>query len=83
MSSLVVAKALPLQAGLGGEQIVDGRITAADGRHVLMLVEPKFGSSDVRASAPLMAEMMRTLLMLRNSSRASTSPSQGASHGRG
>ena len=41
MSALVVAKVLPLQAGLAGEQIVDGRITAADGRHVLMLVEPK------------------------------------------
>lgn len=61
MSALVVTKALPLQSGFGGEQLVDGRITSADGRHVLMLVEPKFGSSDAKASAALVAEMLRVI----------------------
>jgi 1-acyl-sn-glycerol-3-phosphate acyltransferase len=61
MSALTAAKALPLQAGFGGEQIIDGRITSADGRHVLMLVEPKFGSSDSKASRVLVSDMMRVL----------------------
>ncbi len=58
-SGLVVKKVLPLQAGFGGAEIVEGRITSSDGRHVLMLAEPKFPSSDSGASAELVREMVR------------------------
>jgi 1-acyl-sn-glycerol-3-phosphate acyltransferase len=61
MSALVVAKALPLQTGFGDAQIVDGRITSGDGRHVLMLAEPKFASSDSKASLALVREMERVV----------------------
>lgn len=54
---LMAAKALPLQAGFGGAQIVEGRITSGDGRHVLLVAEPGFGSSDSRLSAALMREI--------------------------
>lgn len=59
MSALVVAKVLPLQTGFGDAQVVDGRITSGDGRHVLMLAEPKFASSDSKASGALVREMER------------------------
>lgn len=59
MSALVVAKALPLQAGFGNAQIVEGRITSSDGRHVLMMAEPKFASSDSRLSAGLVQDLLR------------------------
>ena len=58
-SEFMVAKVLPLQAGFGGAQIVDGRITSADGRHVLMTAEPKFPSSDSKASAMLVHEVLQ------------------------
>ena len=61
MSALVVAKVLPLQTGFGDAQIVDGRITSGDGRHVLMMAEPSFASSDSKASASLVKEMMRVV----------------------
>lgn len=61
MSALVVAKALPLQTGFGDAQIVDGRITSGDGRHVLMMAEPVFASSDSRPAAALVKEMMRVV----------------------
>jgi 1-acyl-sn-glycerol-3-phosphate acyltransferase len=60
-SALVVAKVLPLQTGFGGAQIVDGRITSADGRHVLMIAEPRFGSSDSKASAGLIRDLLQTV----------------------
>ncbi len=59
MSALVAAKVLPLQTGFGGAQIVDGRITSADGRHVLMTAEPRFPSSDAKASGALVRELLR------------------------
>jgi uncharacterized protein len=59
MSGLVVAKVLPLQTGFGDGQIVDGRITSGDGRHVLLMAEPKFSSSDSRNSVALVADMLR------------------------
>jgi len=62
MSALVVAKALPLQTGFGDAQIVDGRITSGDGRHVLMMAEPKFASSDSRPAAALVKEMERVVV---------------------
>jgi predicted exporter len=61
MSELVAAKALPLQTGFGEAQIVEGRITSGDGRHVLMLAEPKFASSDSHLSVALVKEMMRVV----------------------
>jgi uncharacterized protein len=59
MSSLVAAKALPLQTGFADAQITDGRITSGDGQHVLILAEPKFPSSDSRDSYALVADLMR------------------------
>ena len=58
-SALVVAKVLPLQTGFGGAQLVDGRITSGDGRHVLITAEPKFRSSDSRASTALVQALLR------------------------
>ncbi len=58
-SALVVAKVLPLQTGFGGAQIVDGRITSGDGRHVLMTAEPRFPSSDSKASAALVRDLLQ------------------------
>jgi 1-acyl-sn-glycerol-3-phosphate acyltransferase len=59
MSGLVVTKALPLQTGFGEAQIVDGRIVSGDGRHILMLAEPKFSSSDSRASKQFINDLMQ------------------------
>jgi 1-acyl-sn-glycerol-3-phosphate acyltransferase len=59
MSSLVIAKVLPLQAGFGGAHVEDGRLISSDGRHVLLMAEPKFPSSDSKHSAALVAEMLR------------------------
>ncbi|MEO6784687.1 MAG: hypothetical protein ABI318_01035, partial [Chthoniobacteraceae bacterium] len=61
MSALVVAKVLPLQTGFGDAQIVDGRITSGDGRHVLMMAEPKLPSANSRASAELVQQLMQTV----------------------
>ena len=58
MSALVVAKVLPLQTGFGDAQIVDGRITSGDGRHVLLLVEPKFPSSNSRETETLVTDLL-------------------------
>ena len=59
MSALVVAKVLPLQTGFGGAHVEDGRLTSSDGRHVLLMAEPKFPSSDSKQGAVLVAEMLR------------------------
>jgi 1-acyl-sn-glycerol-3-phosphate acyltransferase len=59
MSTLVVKKVLPLQTGFGDEQIVDGRITSGDGKHILLMAEPKFPSSDSRNSYALVADLLR------------------------
>lgn len=59
MSALVLAKVLPLQTGFGGAQIVEERITSADGRHVLMMAEPGFRSTDAQPSAALVRELLR------------------------
>ncbi len=44
MSGLTVAKVLPLQTGFNDAQLVNGRITTGDGRHILLLAEPKLPS---------------------------------------
>ena len=59
MSALVVKKVLPLQTGFGDGQIVDGRITSGDGKHILLMAEPKFSSSDSRNSVALVADLLR------------------------
>ena len=58
-SALVVNKVMPLQTGFGNAQIAEGRITSADGRHVLILAEPRFTSADSVASGALVAELLR------------------------
>jgi len=57
-SALVLKKLMPLQAGFGDAQIVDGRITSSDGRHVLLLAEPRFPSSDSGHSTELVADIL-------------------------
>ena len=59
MSALVVDKVLPLQTGFGDAQIVDGRITSGDGRHVLLMAEPKLPSANSTASYALVKDLMR------------------------
>jgi len=59
MSSLVINKVLPLQTGFGDARIEDGRIVSGDGRHVLMMTEPKSPSSNSGASAALVATLLR------------------------
>jgi 1-acyl-sn-glycerol-3-phosphate acyltransferase len=59
MSALVADKIVPLQTGFGDTQMVDGRITSSDGKHILMLAEPGFLPSDSKKSAALVDEMLR------------------------
>ncbi len=59
MSALVVAKVLPLQTGFGDAQIVDGRITSGDGRHVLLMAEPQLPSANSSASYALVKDLLR------------------------
>jgi predicted exporter/SAM-dependent methyltransferase len=48
-----------LQAGAGGARIVEGRITSADGRHLLISAVPRFRSSDLQRSAPVVAAVLK------------------------
>src|SRR2546430_10495621 len=47
------------RSGFGEAQIVDGRIVSRDGRHVLLMAEPKFPSSNSGASEALVADLLR------------------------
>jgi len=58
MSALVISKVVPLQTGFGDAHVEDGRLTSSDGRHVLLMAEPKFASSDSKQSAVLVAQML-------------------------
>jgi 1-acyl-sn-glycerol-3-phosphate acyltransferase len=58
-SVLVLNKVLPLQTGFGDAQLVDGRITSSDGRHVLILAEPGFPSSNSGQSEAMVADLVR------------------------
>jgi uncharacterized protein len=60
MSGIVANKVLPLQTGFSDTQIIDGRITSSDGRHVLILAEPKFASANTGESTALVQELLRT-----------------------
>ncbi|HEV2694477.1 MAG TPA: MMPL family transporter, partial [Verrucomicrobiae bacterium] len=59
MSALVVAKVVPLQTGFGDAHVDDGRLTSGNGRHVLLMAEPKFGSADSKQSAILVNQMLQ------------------------
>jgi 1-acyl-sn-glycerol-3-phosphate acyltransferase len=59
MSALVIAKVVPLQTGFGDAHVQEGRLTSSDGRHVLLMAEPKFASSDSKPSALLVAGMLQ------------------------
>ena len=48
-----------LQAGAGDARIVAGRITSADGRHTLISAVPRFRSSDLQRSAPVVAAVLK------------------------
>ena len=48
-----------LQAGTEDARIVAGRITSADGRHVLISATPAFRSSEVKKSAALMDAVLK------------------------
>ncbi len=48
-----------LQAGTEDARIVAGRITSADGRHVLISATPAFRSSEVKKSATLMDAVLK------------------------
>lgn len=58
LSGLVVHKVLPLQTGFGASQIVEGRITSGDGRHVLLMAEPRVLSADSRDNAALVRDLL-------------------------
>ncbi|MGZ5565490.1 MAG: 1-acyl-sn-glycerol-3-phosphate acyltransferase [Limisphaerales bacterium] len=59
VSALVLAKVTPLQTGFGDAQIVEGRITSGDGRHVLLMAEPKLPSANSSASYTLVNDLLR------------------------
>jgi 1-acyl-sn-glycerol-3-phosphate acyltransferase len=58
MSSLVLAKVAPLQTGFGEARFEGGRIVSADGRHVLLMAEPRLPSSNSAASAGLVSDLL-------------------------
>ena len=57
-SALVLNKVMPLQVAFGDAQIQDGRITSADGRHVLLLAEPRFRSSNSGESEAMVRDLL-------------------------
>lgn len=59
LSGLVLAKVIPLQTGFGDAQVEDGRVVSSDGRHVLLIAEPIFASSNNRKSKVLVADILR------------------------
>ena len=59
MTALVANKVLPLQTGFSDAQVAGGCIMSSDGRHILLLAEPTFPSSDARDSVVLVAELLR------------------------
>lgn len=61
ISALMAAKLLPLQVGFRGVRVQDGRITSEDGRHVLMMAEPTFPSSNTGDSRSLIAGLLQTV----------------------
>jgi uncharacterized protein len=58
-SDAVFEQLRALQAGLGDVRIAAGRITSADGRHVLISAVPKFRPADLQRSAELVPQLLR------------------------
>ena len=57
----------PLQAfaeGLGDVRLIDGRITSADGQHVLVLVEVEFPATDIDQSGDYLTELEQIVTTL-------------------
>jgi predicted exporter/2-polyprenyl-3-methyl-5-hydroxy-6-metoxy-1,4-benzoquinol methylase len=59
ISDTVSTRLRALQAGVGDARIIEGRITSADGHHVLISATPAFRSSEVRKSAVLMQAVLK------------------------
>ncbi|HEX7571114.1 MAG TPA: hypothetical protein VF492_11470, partial [Verrucomicrobiae bacterium] len=58
ISDAVSTRLRALQAGVGDARIVGGRITSADGGHVLINATPEFRSSETGKSAALIAAVL-------------------------
>ncbi len=58
LGDAVSARLRALQAGIGDARIVAGRITSADGRHVLISAAPGFRASELQRSAPLVGRVL-------------------------
>jgi predicted exporter/2-polyprenyl-3-methyl-5-hydroxy-6-metoxy-1,4-benzoquinol methylase len=59
ISDAVSARLRSLQAGVGDARIVGGRITSADGCHVLINATPEFRSSETGKSAALIEAVLK------------------------
>jgi uncharacterized protein len=59
LGDLVAGRLRALQAGLGDASIVAGRITSADGRHVLISATPGFRPTELSRSATLVALVLK------------------------
>ena len=59
VSDTVSARLRDLQAGAGDARIVGGRITSADGCHVLINATPEFRSSETGKSAALITSVLK------------------------
>ena len=59
MSGLVVPKLLPLETGLGGAHVEDGRLLSSNGLHILVVAEPKTPSSDTKGNAVVIGDLLQ------------------------
>ena len=66
ISDTVSVRLRALQAGVGDARIVVGRITSADGCHVLINATPEFRSSETSKSAALIAAVLNAARSVEN-----------------